>query len=81
MAQELIDVLATTFWMIIGVAVISAIILTVSGVVYFMWKFINSKKEQTKGYGSLKTVTFGDESSVTANRVASVAGVATVFLI
>ncbi len=81
MAQELMDVLATTFWMIIGIVGIFALILTVSGVVYFVWNFINSKKDQMRGYASLKTVTFGDESSVTANRVASVAGVVTVFVI
>lgn len=81
MAQELMDVLATTFWMIIGIVGIFALILTVSGVVYFVWNFINSKKNQMRGYASLKTVTFGDESSVSANRVASVAGVVTVFVI
>lgn len=81
MAQELFDALVTTFWMILGIAVIFAIFLAISGIVYFVWNFINSKKDQMRGYGSLKTVTFGDESSVTANRVASVAGVITVFLI
>ena len=81
MVQELIDVLVTTFWMVIGIAVIFAIFLAVSGLVYFIWNFLNSKKDQMRGYASLKTVTFGDESSVTANRVASVAGVITVFLI
>ncbi|MEH6360041.1 MAG: ABC transporter permease, partial [Amylibacter sp.] len=34
-----------------------------------------------KGYTSLKTVTFGDESSITANRVASIAAVVTLFLL
>lgn len=81
MAQELIDVLITTFWMIIGISLIFAIFLAVSGLVYFIWNYLNSKKDQMRGYASLKTVTFGDESSVTANRVASVAGVVTVFLI
>ncbi|MCJ8310064.1 MAG: ABC transporter permease subunit [Rhizobiaceae bacterium] len=81
MAQELIDVLITTFWMILGIAVIFAIFLGVSGLVYFIWNYLNSKKDQMRGYASLKTVTFGDESSVTANRVASVSGVITVFLI
>ena len=81
MAQELLDVLVVTFWMIIGIAVIFGMFLAVSGIVYFIWNFINSKRDQLRGYGSLKTVTFGDESSVTANRVASVSGVITVFLI
>ena len=81
MAQELIDVLVTTFWMVLGITGIFALFLSVSGVIYLIWSFMNSKKDQMRGYASLKTVTFGDESSVTANRVASVAGVATVFLI
>ncbi len=81
MAQELFDALITTFWMIIGIAVIFALFLAISGIVYFVWNLISSKRNQMRGYGSLKTVTFGDESSVTANRVASVAGVITVFLI
>lgn len=81
MAQELIDVLLTTFWMVIGITFIFAIFLGVSALVYFIWNFIHSKQGEMRGYSSLKTVTFGDESSVTANRVASVAGVVTVFLI
>ncbi|MEP0944958.1 MAG: ABC transporter permease [Rhizobiaceae bacterium] len=81
MAQELIDVLVTTFWMVLGISGIFAIFLAVSGLVYFVWNYLNSKKDQMRGYASLKTVTFGDESSVTANRVASVSGVVTVFLI
>lgn len=32
-------------------------------------------------YTSLKTVTFGDESAVTSNRIASIVSVATIFLI
>lgn len=81
MAQELIDVLATTFWMIIGIVAIFALFLIISGLVSLVWNIINSKKDKMRGYASLKTVTFGDESSVTANRFASVAGVATVFVI
>ena len=81
MAQELFDVLVTTFWMVLGIAAIFALFLAISGLVYFVWNFLNSKKDQMRGYASLKTVTFGDESSVTANRTASIAGVVTVFLI
>ena len=81
MAQELLDVIVTTLWMVLGIAGIFAIFLAVSGAVYFVWNMIANKRDQMRGYGSLKTVTFGDESSVTANRVASIAGVVTVFLI
>ena len=59
MAQELLDVLITTFWMVLGIAVIFGIFLAVSGIVFFVWNFIHSKRHQLRGYGSLKTVTFG----------------------
>ncbi len=81
MLQELVDVLITTFWMVIGISLIFALFIAISGLVYFVWNFIGNKREQMRGYGSLKTVTFGDESAVTANRVASIAGVVTVFVI
>ncbi|MEL7229051.1 MAG: ABC transporter permease, partial [Pseudomonadota bacterium] len=81
MFAEIIDVIIVTFWMVLGIAVIFGIFLAVSALVYFVWNFISGKREQMQGYTSLKTVTFGDESAVTANRVASIAGVITVFLI
>ena len=81
MLDELFDVIVTTLWMIVVMAAIFALFLVVSGIVYFVWNLIANKRSEMKGYGSLKTVTFGDESSVSANRVASIAGVVTVFLI
>ena len=81
MAQELLDVLIVTLKMVGGIAAIFAIFLAVSAIVYVVWSFVNSKREQLQGFSSLKTVTFGDESAVSANRVASVAGIITVFLI
>ncbi|MDJ0629518.1 MAG: ABC transporter permease subunit [Rhodobacter sp.] len=44
-------------------------------------KFVNSRLEQRHDFTSLKTVTFGDESAVTANRTASVISVIAIFLI
>ncbi|MEO0547194.1 MAG: ABC transporter permease subunit [Pseudomonadota bacterium] len=81
MAQELISVFTTSLWMIVGILAIFAIYLAVSGSCFFLWNLWNRSREQSKGFGSLKTVTFGDESSVVANRVASIAGVVTIFLI
>ena len=49
MAQELIDVLVTTFWMVLGIAGIFIIFLGVSGLVYLVWNFLNSKKDQMRG--------------------------------
>jgi taurine transport system permease protein len=44
-------------------------------------KFIVGRARATRDFTSLKTVTFGDESAVTPNRVASVVSVVTIFLI
>ncbi|MEM1039338.1 MAG: ABC transporter permease subunit [Pseudomonadota bacterium] len=81
MAQELINVLITSLWMVLGILLIFAIYLGVSAACYFVWNMISGSRETGKGFGSLKTVTFGDESSVVANRTASIAGVITIFLI
>ncbi len=50
-------------------------------VAYFAVKFINSRLEARHDYTSLKTVTFGDESAVTANRTASIISIVSIFLI
>ena len=81
MGQEIIAVIGTTLWMIVGIIGIFAIYLAVSGLCYFVHNLYSRRKESIKGYTSLKTVTFGDESSVTANRVASIAAVVTLFLL
>ena len=44
-------------------------------------KFVVGRAQARRDYTSLKTVTFGDESAVTPNRVASVVSVVTIFLI
>ncbi len=48
---------------------------------YFAVQFVNSRLEARHDYTSLKTVTFGDESAVTANRTASIISVVAIFLI
>jgi taurine transport system permease protein len=45
------------------------------------WKFWRRSKEQAHDYTSLKTVTFGDESTVRANRFASVVSIIALFAI
>ena len=47
---------------------------------YFIVSFFQRGK-QSKGFNSLKTVTFGDESAVTPNRAAAFISVITIFLI
>ena len=46
---------------------------------FFLAKQIFKSAFEKKGFNKLKTVTFGDESAITANRVASVVSVVTIF--
>ncbi|MEM6557766.1 MAG: ABC transporter permease, partial [Pseudomonadota bacterium] len=48
---------------------------------FFVVSFIYQKFFERVDFTSLKTVTFGDESAVKANRVASVLSVVTIFLL
>ncbi|HSG93888.1 MAG TPA: ABC transporter permease subunit [Afifellaceae bacterium] len=48
---------------------------------FFAVKLVYSMLEARHDFTSLKTVTFGDESAVTANRVASVISIVAIFLI
>ena len=50
-------------------------------VAFFLVRFIVGRMSQIRDFTSLKTVTFGDESAVTADRWASVISVATIFLL
>lgn len=80
MFEEILDLISTTLWMVVGIAVIFGVYLSVSGISGFLHKMYGRGRE-AKGYAALKTVTFGDESAVTANRVASVIAVVTIFLL
>ncbi|MCP5074800.1 MAG: ABC transporter permease subunit [Rhodobacteraceae bacterium] len=81
MLAEIWDLVLTTFWMGIGITAIFALYVGIAGVCAFVNSFIASKREARSGFNALKTVTFGDESSVTANRIASVLGVIAIFFI
>ncbi len=81
MGQEIIEVIITTFWMALGIAAIFGLYLAVSGLCSLALTLYSRNREKARGYASLKTVTFGDESAVTANRIASVAAVVTIFLL
>ena len=80
MWEEIGDLLYATFWMILGIAGIFAIYLAISALCWFVYS-LATRSRTDSGYGSLKTVTFGDESSVVANRIASVASVIAVFVL
>lgn len=80
MLQDILDLFGSTFWMVLGIAGIFLIYLAISGACWFVYNLFTRNRDE-KGYGSLKTVTFGDESSVVANRVASIAAVVAVFVL
>ncbi len=81
MGQEILELFGSTLWMIVGIAAIFAIYLAISGICWFLFGLYEKSRDKAKGYGSLKTVTFGDESSVVANRIASIAAVLAIFLL
>jgi len=77
--SEVASLLSTTFWMILGIAIIFLIYMVFSAASWIAHKFFIDSRNKAKGYTSLKTVTFGDESAVVANRFASVASVVAIF--
>jgi taurine transport system permease protein len=77
LAQELGTVILTVWSAIPYVAGYVALILaTLVG-----WSFVRRLLTPKHDYGSLKTVTFGDESAVSSNTVASVVSVVLIFLL
>jgi len=81
MWEEIASLINVTFWMILGIALISAMYLSISAICSFANNYITRNREGSHGYGSLKTVTFGDESAVVANRAASVLSVVAIFFL
>ncbi len=80
MGAEILELIVSTLWMVAGIAGIFAIYLAISGLCWFIHSLATRNREES-GFGSLKTVTFGDESSVVANRIASIASVVAVFVL
>lgn len=60
---------------------ILAIYIAIFVLAYFVYKLVVQRFEKKDGFTSRKTVTFGDESTVTANRTASIISVLAIFLI
>jgi len=77
--SEVAGLLSTTIWMVFGIAIIFIIYMIFSAASWVIHKFFIDSRNKAKGYTSLKTVTFGDESAVVANRFASVASVVAIF--
>ncbi len=80
MIAEIGELIVSTLWMVAGILGIFAIYLAISAGCWFVHSLATRNREES-GFGSLKTVTFGDESSVVANRIASIASVVAVFVL
>ena len=76
---EVASLLSTTLWMVLGIFVIFTIYMIFSAFSWVIHKLFIDGRNKANGYTSLKTVTFGDESAVEANRFASVASVVAIF--
>ena len=75
--EELVIILTTLFLAIPYVAgYVSFILATL-----FIWRLVKTSLTPKSDFGSLKTVTFGDESAVTSNLSASIVSILMVFLI
>ena len=60
---------------------VALVYLAIFAAAYFAYQFVVRSRERSHDYTSLKTVTFGDESAVTANRFASIVSVIALFAI
>ena len=79
--DELGDAVSTSLWMVPGIAAIVAVFLIFSAILFFIYSQILAKRRQMMGFESLKTVTFGDASSVKAIGFASIASVFSILFI
>ncbi len=81
MLEEVGELIVTTLWMAVGITGIFLLYVAIAAGCAFMANLILKGRKKEEGFNSLKTVTFGDESSVTANRLASILGVIAIFLL
>ncbi len=81
MWQEFLALSSDTLSLAVGIAVIFSLYVGISGLCYMAFSLVSQFRPQHADFTSRKTVTFGDESAVTANRFASVLAVITIFLI
>lgn len=81
MWQELINLSADTLSLAVGITIIFSLYIAISCLCFMAFSLVKQFRPQSADFTSRKTVTFGDESAVTANRVASALAVLTIFLI
>ena len=80
MADELGKLFVDIAWMLVGITGIFALYVGISAACYFGWTLATGSRKKGD-FTSLKTVTFGDESAVSANRIASICGVVALLLL
>ena len=68
--EEVIKIFWQTANLAYGIAIISFLYVVVALILGALWRLVSSFAAGKRDYTSLKTVTFGDESAVRANRVA-----------
>ncbi|MGI9355856.1 MAG: ABC transporter permease [Rhizobiaceae bacterium] len=74
------ELVSNVVWLFIGILVLAGIYIAVSLICYAIWYFIWGRTAEKGDFVGRKTVTFGDESAITPNRVASFASVISLFL-
>ena len=80
-ADELQEAVFTLFNMVPGIAAIFAVFMVFSAFFYLIYSQILARRRQIMGFEKLKTVTFGDASSVKAVGFASVTSVFSILFI
>jgi len=74
------ELVSNVVWLFIGILVLAGIYIGVSLICYAVWYLIWGRNAEKGDFVGRKTVTFGDESAITPNRVASFASVISLFL-
>ncbi|MGB1239519.1 MAG: ABC transporter permease [Pseudomonadales bacterium] len=81
MWQELTALGADTLSLTVGIALILGVYIAISTLCFAIYHQVQKLRLGRSDFNSLKTVTFGDESAVSANRVASIGAVVALFVI
>ncbi|MFK7902237.1 MAG: ABC transporter permease [Nitratireductor sp.] len=82
MLNEVTQLFGTIGWMVVGITAIFLLYVFISWLCQLAYDAYSSTREKNDvNYTSLKTVTFGDESAVVANRIASFGAIIAIFII
>lgn len=84
MLEELYDLGADVASLLLGIGAIFVLYVGIALACFAVWNLVThtiAKRRAGDDFTSLKTVTFGDESAVNANRTASIVAVVAIFLV